>query len=149
VIKGVAVARRKWQSAGWPHNACLPVGGVIDWWPCRPAGYRVTGCNALQAFIEPWTQKRPGSITRLGVFARVAPGAGESVETRVAFDDCSMGAIQYTPTLVLGTGIQSDFIEWDEGVYPFLKGWVIWIEHRAQGGTTANDLEWVVEVSTV
>ena len=148
MLEGTTVPRRKWLTAGWSYNACLPIGGVISWWPARPAGYRITGCNVAQAFIEPWVQIRPGSITALSLYLRVAPAAGETVESRVAYDDCSFSGTQYSATMTVGVGVKDAYVQWAEGTYPFQKDWIVWIEFRGQVGATADDLEWIVEVTT-
>ncbi len=149
MLEATSVPRRRWLSAGWPRNVCLGIPVTMPWWRARPAGYNCTGCNVAQSFIEPWVQIRPGSITALGVINRVAPGAGESVESRVAYDDCTLGSTQYTPTLTIGAGVRSGYVQWVEGTYPFQQDWVVWVEFRGLVGTTCDDLEWVVEVTTV
>lgn len=121
----------------------------MDWWPCRPAGYDVTGCLIAEAYIMPWVMKRPGSITGLSIFARTAPAVGETVETRIAFGPCDLSATQYSATLILANPDKSNWVnDWDVGDYVFEVGWVVWVEHRAQGGTTAYFMEWVAEVTT-
>jgi len=129
---------RRWLQAG--HSVSVP----IVWINIDPSGYWRPLSGPPEKPRIGWTMATPASITGLSVFALIGPGVGETCEVRVGYHD---GAVQYSATLVLANPNQVAFVTWAEGLYLVPQNGYLWIEVRSVGGTTAESLECIAEVT--
>ena len=116
---------------------------AFPWSPLSPAGFVNIACawNAVK-----WTMLREGSIVSLGVYVLSGTYNGDMTNVRVGYTTGG-GGLLYTPTLAFDDGDQVASVRWNMGLYNFMAGDTVHVEHYVDSlDDGPEQMECVVEV---